>query len=1302
MKKTEQYTLPLTILFFVMTVAVFGPLELYMTNSGELWLSFADTLKISLIMALVSALVLGGIGCLLKGKLRSLYTALLFVCTLCLYIQGNFLNINYGLLDGSSIDWSAYTKYAVVDTAFWAATLGAVLLLWKKKGNILKKLEKYLSLFLIAIQILTLAYLLVSSRTALFPEENHYLSTENITQVGSGDNIIVFVLDTFDDPLLDELLEEDGDKYRKIFSDFTRFTDCAAGGATTNAAVPILITGQSYPGIVSYSEYVDSAFNSDGLYSELKNQNYAVDLYTERYYVGESAKGYIDNYVDGSYQVSSYIGLTQKFSQFVLYKYAPHILKQFFWLYTAEFNEYIANTAYTIDDSEFYRTISEDRLETVDGNVMKFFHLKGAHAPYSMNEYAQAVESSTRVEQAKGDLYIVEEYLNQMKELGVYDNSMIIVTADHGDRESYSQSILLVKGRNAVGAYTENDAPVSHNDFHATLFDYLGVDMGDTFFEVPENEPRERTFYICFQGSGTFYMNEYLIKDKQSIVGIGELTGNKLSPELQSSAVSYGERMSFGLDGTINQYIVSGLDPWPVDHAVSTGTESCMSFDLGNAPGCDLTIDLEVKALYDENLGQHLSVYANDYLCHEEDLTEPATVHITVPAEAIKGKTLNLRFEYTQKYCPLYLSGLTISKADGIGQPAGGFSITEVIGIPLAALLRLCYRFLHHYSLAIILFTLLTKVILFPVSLWVQKNGIAMVRLTPELNRLKIKYYGDKDTIAEETQVLYKREHYHPLASTIPMVVQLVLLIGVIGAVKQVLGGADSILTEIPSQTGGWTYLMPIMAGAAALALGLAQNHLNPLQREQSKKEQWMTNGLSIAISLFLGLFVSLGVCIYWICSNLFSILQQLLLNLVLRPAKYIDYEELEQSKKELASIDSLSAHVSKEDKKREKTDYKRFFSVANKHLVFYSEKSGFYKYFKDTIAYLLAHSNVIIHYVTSDPQDQIFNIAKSQPRIRAYFISEKRLITLMMKMDADIVVMTMPDLDNFHVKRSYVRKDIEYIYMFHGVFTSLRTLRAGALDNYDTVLLVGDYQEQEIREIEHSTEKPEKNLVPCGYGVIDDMAKAYKAGKGTGTHAVPHVLIAPSWQPDNILECCLLPLSESLLEMGYHVTVRPHPQYLKRFPQEFEEICRQCSSLPADRFAFELDFSSNESVFSSELLITDWSGIGFEYALATERPTMFVDTPMKVVNARLSIAADDETPFDIRMRSVVGISIAPEEVKEKAGAAARELIENSASYAETIAAVREEHIFHFGESGKYSARYILSQLLERQDKKEP
>ncbi len=79
-----------------------------------------------------------------------------------------------------------------------------------------------------------------------------------------------------------------------------------------------------------------------------------------------------------------------------------------------------------------------------------------------------------------------------------------------------------------------------------------------------------------------------------------------------------------------------------------------------------------------------------------------------------------------------------------------------------------------------------------------------------------------------------------------------------------------------------------------------------------------------------------------------------------------------------------------------------------------------------------MTHSNVIIHYVTSDPKDQIFELAKERPRLRPYYIGENRSITLFMKLDVDIMVMTVPDLENFHHKRSYVRKDIEYIYMFH------------------------------------------------------------------------------------------------------------------------------------------------------------------------------------------------------------------------------------------------------------------------------
>ena len=227
----------------------------------------------------------------------------------------------------------------------------------------------------------------------------------------------------------------------------------------------------------------------------------------------------------------------------------------------------------------------------------------------------------------------------------------------------------------------------------------------------------------------------------------------------------------------------------------------------------------------------------------------------------------------------------------------------NILSLFMGWLMKEIYYIVGNYIIAIVLFTLLTKAILLPISLWTHQNSLRMVALMPELNRLRIKYYGDKDTIAEETQKLYKHAHYYPLAGTIPMFIQLLLLIGVIGAVRELLTETESMLSVYPAHMGGITLLLPVAAGCSALALGLAQNYLNPLQREQTKFNQWMTNGLSIAISLALGAFVPIGVGLYWIASNLLTIVQQIVLNLFMRPERYVDYANLRESQRDRKSV---------------------------------------------------------------------------------------------------------------------------------------------------------------------------------------------------------------------------------------------------------------------------------------------------------------------------------------------------------------------------------------------------------------
>ena len=197
--------------------------------------------------------------------------------------------------------------------------------------------------------------------------------------------------------------------------------------------------------------------------------------------------------------------------------------------------------------------------------------------------------------------------------------------------------------------------------------------------------------------------------------------------------------------------------------------------------------------------------------------------------------------------------------------------------------------------------------------------------------------------------------------------------------------------------------------------------------------------------------------------------------------------------------------------------------------------------------------------------------------------------------------------------------------------------------------------------------------------------------------HDVKTVLIAPSWQAGNILESCLQDLAEPLLAAGYDVTVRPHPQYIRRYPQKLEKFMADCKDYDSERFRFQLDFSSNETVFSADQLVTDWSNIGYEYALATKKPVLFINTPQKRVNEDWSDEDIARCAPDAQIRNVIGVALATEEVRQKAAEAVNGMVGDRAQWEETLENVRRERIYHFGESGKYAAQYLIGRMLENQ-----
>ena len=600
----------------------------------------------------------------------------------------------------------------------------------------------------------------------------------------------------------------------------------------------------------------------------------------------------------------------------------------------------------------------------------------------------------------------------------------------------------------------------------------------------------------------------------------------------------------------------------------------------------------------------------------------------------------------------------------------------EYLGKFFGILLNWCNGLTGNFWWAIVAFTLLTKILLLPVSVLLQKNSIKMVKMYPEINRIKAKYFGNKDKISEEQYLLYKRENYHPMLDLIPTILQLVILMGVVKA--------------IPASEERSPLYMPVLAALSSLVMCLAQNRSNVLQSEQNKVNQWGTLVFSVALSLYLGLFVSKGVAFYWICSNLLAVAMLYLLNAWINPKKYIDYEALARSREELEKVEKMSAVTKhkrpKELVQREKADYKRFLAFPDKQIVFYSEKNGFYKYFRDVIEVILRRTDIIIHYISSDPEDEVFSLESDS--FHTYYIEEK-LMVLMMRMDADIVVMTTPDLQKYYIKRSMVRDDVEYVYMDHGIGSDNLMLRKGALDAFDTVFCSNETVYQEIRAQERVYGLKAKTLVKYGYAMMDNMIRAYSEQPPVKNEP-PVVLIAPSWQEENIMDTCIDGILRNLLPLQFRIIVRPHPQYVRHYPEKLESLRNQYRNFT--NFCLQEDFSSNKTVFNADILVTDWSSIAYEYSFTTLKPCLFINTPMKVMNP--DYRDIEVEPFDISIRKKIGIEVELNEIDKIPSAVERLLTEECFS-PDSISALREQSLYHLGNAASVGAEYLIDRLIE-------
>ena len=347
-----------------------------------------------------------------------------------------------------------------------------------------------------------------------------------------------------------------------------------------------------------------------------------------------------------------------------------------------------------------------------------------------------------------------------------------------------------------------------------------------------------------------------------------------------------------------------------------------------------------------------------------------------------------------------------------------------------------------------------------------------------------------------------------------------------------------------------------------------------------------------------------------------------------------------------------------------------------NKKITFYSEGKNYWPYLENIINELLNISNEKIHYVTSDQDDPGLQLKNS--RISKILIDEGAMRNwFFQNLNTKIMIMTMPDLDNYQIKKS--KKTQFYIYTHHALNSFSSALRKNAIDNFDIIFCPGPHHVSEVKILEKFYKLPSKRLVETGYVKVDMLIEKYNYYKKQQHNYTDSesILIAPVWGKHGIIEMGKgISIIESLINQKYNVVLRPHPETFKHSSEKIEEIATEYKH--HKRFTLERNITDDTSLFSSKALVTDWSGIAWEYALALKKPILFIDTPQRINNDdyhKLPIKS-----FEEKMREKCGVIW---DGKSPIGDLINSNINSSLQ--------TSNYVFNLSKSSKIAAEYIVN-----------
>lgn len=368
------------------------------------------------------------------------------------------------------------------------------------------------------------------------------------------------------------------------------------------------------------------------------------------------------------------------------------------------------------------------------------------------------------------------------------------------------------------------------------------------------------------------------------------------------------------------------------------------------------------------------------------------------------------------------------------------------------------------------------------------------------------------------------------------------------------------------------------------------------------------------------------------------------------------------------------------------KKDGSGVVDASYKTYVIYNEGNQYWNVFKP-VADEFEKRKIPLMYYTSSKTDPIFD--QKYEFVTSEYIGEGNTAFAKLNMlSAGFVLMTTPGLQVYQLKRS---KNVKhYSHVLH-MPNDATTYRLFGLDYFDSVLLTGDYQKDDIRTLEKNRGINSKDLVTVGCSYLDVLSEKINSIPAEENHVFT-VLVSPSWGEVGVLKRFGEKLLDPLAATGWKIIVRPHPQSKK----SEADMLKRLEERYKDYANVEWDYNRDNiySMKKADIMISDFSGIVFDYTFLCNKPVMYVNTDMDL---RPYDAYDlNKQLWQFSVLEKIGIKL-----EEKDFANIKEVIQNasdSPELAEQRKIAKETAWMNIGKAGEKIADYMIS-TVEKQSK---